>query len=100
MKKLRYCLPLLMALLLTGCGDIYSRDDFRTAVVGKSDAEVLTQFGKPDVVDTHDPTRTVWTYKHKTFDLANQNSRDAEADVTFDKPAGGTPHAVSVEFHS
>ena len=99
MKKL-FCRLLLAAVcVLAGCGDVYSRDDFRTAVVGKSAAEVSQQFGKPDTVDSPDPSHTVWTYKHKTFDLANQNKRDAETVVTFDKPSeGGKPQVVSVEF--
>jgi hypothetical protein len=82
--------------LLAGCGNTYSRDDFTAGVIGKSEAEVTTKFGKPAGVEAS-PERAVWTYNRETFDLSNQNRIDSKATVTFEGPAGQR-HATKVDF--
>jgi hypothetical protein len=70
--------------LVAGCGNIYSRDDFTTAVIGKTEQEVIQQFGTPDSVDERNPDRVVWTYDRKTFDLGNANKIDSRTTVVFE----------------
>ena len=95
---LRGALVPILALALTACGDIYSREDFTKAVVGKSDDEVSKQFGKPGIVDTSNPKRVVWTYIRETFDLANQNKRDPKTMVIFEQQPDGKLVVTKVEF--
>lgn len=86
-----------LAIALAGCGNTYSRDDFMTGVMGKSEQEVKTQYGAPAAVDEANPDRVTWTYKRETFDLANQNRIDSKTTVIFEGPAGSR-HAVKVDF--
>jgi outer membrane protein assembly factor BamE (lipoprotein component of BamABCDE complex) len=72
-------------LLLSGCGNVYSREDFTAAVVGKSEQEVQQQFGKPDAVQSSSADKATWVYTHKTFDLTHQNKVDAKTTVTLER---------------
>ncbi len=90
---------LLPVLVLSACGNIYSRDDFITAVTGKTDQEVEQQFGKPDAVDSSNPNQVVWVYKRKTFDVSHENTRDDKTTVIFERQGEGTkPRVKSVTF--
>src|SRR4051812_6238775 len=96
--SIRACLALLtLTAALAGCGNTYSRADFTTAVIGKSEQEVKTQFGTPATVETPSPDRATWTYTRETFDLDNQNRIDSKTTVTFEG-AAGSRHAVKVDF--
>jgi len=44
----------------------YTREEFRTAVVGKTEAEVIAAVGKPD--STSDSGTKMWIYKNRTTD--------------------------------
>ena len=88
---------LVLATLLTACADTYSRDDFTTAVVGKSEQEVTAKFGKPASIDDSGPDRTRWIYTRQTFDLGNQNRIDGKTMIIFEGPTGER-HATKVEF--
>jgi hypothetical protein len=88
---------LLSTLMLAGCSNTYSRDDFNTGVIGKSEQEVTQKFGKPESVKAEGDEAVVWTYSHVTFDLANQNRIDSKAVVTFQGPTGAR-HATRVDF--
>ena len=88
---------LALTTLLTACGNTYSRDDFTTAVIGKSEQEISAKFGKPAAVDESSPDRIRWTYHRETFDLANQNRIDGKTMVIFEGPAGER-HATKVEY--
>jgi hypothetical protein len=86
---------------LAGCGDIYSRTDFTTMVMGKSDKEVTKALGKPAGVEETDASHVTWTYKSGTFDLDNQNKRDSKAMVIFERKApGGAMVVTEVKFES
>jgi hypothetical protein len=96
-KRILLAAVLLSASWLAACGNTYSREDFMKAVVGKSETEVTTQFGKPASVDEKDPQHVIWTYNRETFDLANQNRIDSKTMVIFEGPAGAR-HVVNVEY--
>ncbi len=98
-KLARFAAVLVLGTLLTGCGETVSRDDFTAGVIGKTETEVTTKFGKPAAVavDVNAPERVVWTYNRETFDLANGNKIDSKTKVTFEGPAG-TRHATKVDF--
>lgn len=84
-------------LLMTACGDVYSRDEFVTAVMGKSEDTVSQKFGKPASVDASSPERVIWIYRRETFDLNNQNRRDSKTIVIFEEH-DGERMVTKVEF--
>jgi hypothetical protein len=88
---------LLSTLFATACGNTYSRDDFMTGVIGKSEQEVTAKFGKPLAVTEESPDRVTWIYARETFDLANQNRIDSKTTVIFEGTAGSR-HATKVDF--
>ncbi len=85
--------------ILAGCGPKMERKDFSTAVMSKSDAEVMKAVGKPDVIDASDPNHVVWTYKSITFNLADGNKMDAKDVVVFTRnPSTGNLTVAEVKF--
>jgi hypothetical protein len=88
---------LLLSVSLTGCGNTYSRDDFTKGVLGKTEQEVTTAYGKPKSVDETNPEHVIWTYTRETFDLANQNRIDSKTLVIFEGPAGSR-HVAKVDY--
>ena len=96
-KRALCAAALLLSTGLTACGNTYSRDDFTTGVIGKTENEVTTRFGKPASVDESNPDRVIWTYTRETFDLGNQNRIDSKTMVIFEGPAGSR-HATKVDF--
>ncbi|MGH8616282.1 MAG: hypothetical protein ACREUW_01220 [Burkholderiales bacterium] len=85
--------------VLAGCGPKLERQDFTTAVMSKSDAEVQKAIGKPDAVDASNPDRVVWTYTSVTFSLANGNKMDAKDQVIFARnPSTGNLTVAEVKF--
>jgi hypothetical protein len=44
-------------LMIAACGNLYSRTDFTTMVMNKSETEVVKQVGKPSNVDANNPER-------------------------------------------
>ena len=97
--KLSGLAAVLVLVLLAGCGNIYSRGDFVGMVMNKSEEEVTKQIGKPSAVDSSNPDRVIWTYTHETFNLENQNTRDARTMVIFEhKGPQGELKVTSVEY--
>jgi hypothetical protein len=96
-RRLLTACALLAFVALAACSRPFSRDDFTTAVIGKSEQEVLTAVGKPASVKEDDPDHARWTYSHQTFDLNNQNRMDSTTTVLFEGPAGKR-HATKVDF--
>jgi hypothetical protein len=94
-------LLIVAALAAAGCGQIFSREDLTTAVMGKSEQEVNQQLGKPDAVDDRNPEHVTWTYNHKTFDLGNQNKVDSKTMLLFEGGRGSASrHVTKVDFAS
>lgn len=68
------CLGLAVG-LLAGCGTrsvapgpkVYERDEFRAAVEGKTQDEVLKLLGKPDQTSDTGPDSD-WDYRERTYD--------------------------------
>ena len=84
---------------LAACGDLYSRTDFTTMVMSKSENEVTKQVGKPASIDTSNPKRVIWIYNGTTFDIDNQNKRDARTILILEPNGkGGALMVTSVEF--
>jgi hypothetical protein len=84
---------------LAACGDLYSRTDFTTMVMNKSDTEVTKTVGKPASIDASNPRRVIWTYNNSTFDIDNQNKRDSRTRLIMEPTGnGGKLMVTSVEF--
>ena len=96
-KRALCAAALLLSTGLTACGNTYSRDDFMKGVMGKTEQEVTTQYGKPKSVDESNPEHVVWTYTRETFDLGNQNRIDSKTMVIFEGPSGSR-HVAKVDF--
>jgi hypothetical protein len=96
-KRTACAAVLLVSTCLAACGNTYSRDDFTKGVIGKTEQEVASQYGKPQSVDDSNPDHVVWTYTRETFDLANQNRIDSKTIVIFEG-AAGSRHVAKVDF--
>jgi hypothetical protein len=53
--------------------------------------------GKPARVDDTNPTRVVWIYKERTFDVPSRKT-DPQTDVIFSPGPDGKLHVVEVMF--
>jgi len=71
---------------------------FTGAVTDKTEEEVSGKFGKPDAVDSGNPSTLKWVYKRKTFDPDNQNQVDNETILIFQKDASGKFKVKQVVF--
>ena len=98
-RVFRATLVTVAVLVMAACGDIHGRDEFTKLTSGKSPEEVTTNIGKPSSVDSSNPARVLWTYNSVTYDIENQNKRDAKAVVVF-APATGSDklRAIEVKF--
>jgi len=86
-------------LTLAGCADGgQQRGLFVGYVTDKTQEEVAAKVGKPDSVDTSNPSTLKWIYKRKTFDPDNQNQVDNETILIFQKDASGTLKVRQVVF--
>lgn len=98
-RILRAAAALLLTLSLAACGQVYSRADFKTMVIDKSEEEVTKIVGKPKAVDASKPDHVIWKYSTATFDTDQQNRRDSETRVIFEKSGPeGRLKATNVEF--
>ncbi len=81
-----FCLFFCFALFL-GCdglgssGKIWSREEFRSAIMGKTKHQVINILGRPDSTQELPGSQTSWFYKQRTKDAAGKT--DASAQVTF-----------------
>ena len=96
-RRLFTACALAALVLIAACSRPFSRDDFTTAVMGKSEQEVVTAIGKPASVKEDDAEHATWTFSHQTFDMSNQNRMDSKATVTFQGPAGKR-YATKIDF--
>jgi hypothetical protein len=88
-------------LALAGCQPVQTRDDFKGTVMNKTPTEVQDKVGKPAAVDETDPAKLVWIYREVTFDIGNNNKRDATTRVIFSRQeAPTTPSVIDVDFGS
>ena len=90
-----------LVLALAGCEGReggHSRGLFTGYVMDKTEDDVVEKLGKPDVVESSNPSTAKWVYKRKTFDPDNQNKVDAEAILILQKDASGKLKVVQVIF--
>ena len=85
-------------LVLAGCGDIFGHEEFNKALMNKTEADVTTSIGKPVAVDSTNPARVIWTYNQLTYDIENQNKRDAKAQVIFAPGPDGKLKVAETKF--
>lgn len=62
--------------------DRFSREEFRTSVAGRTEAEVETAVGKPDSTEERGGD-LCWVYKHRIQRGDNSPEREVRAVVTF-----------------
>lgn len=100
-RLLGVMLLVVATLTASGCGDLYSREDFTALVMSKSEKEVIGKLGKPAAVEENNPARVTWTYNSGTFDVEHQNKRDSKVLVIFERKApGGALMVTEVKFES
>ena len=78
-------------MLVAGCGELRSREDFVAAVKDQSTTEVEKKIGKPAAVDETVPGTIRWTYKSKTFHTESGTKFDKKTVVVFRKAEGAAP---------
>lgn len=62
-----------------------TRDEFRQAVTGKTEAEVIEVLGNPD--GTQDGSRKLWYYHRRTYDPVTRRT-DSHAQIGFATKSG------------
>ena len=98
MRTLRAVVVGFTIVFVAACGQIYSRTDFTSMVMNKSDDEVMQKVGKPQSVDTSSADQVTWVYTSETFDTENQNKRDAKTVVTLKKGSDGKLKVTGIQF--
>lgn len=66
---------------LGGSGKVWSRDEFRSAIMGKTKHQVINILGRPDSTQELPGSQTSWFYNQRTKNGSGKN--DATAQVTF-----------------
>lgn len=61
---------------------LYTRDEFRTLVMGKTQDEVIAAVGKPDKA-SQEPDREFWRYFGRTYDPAANGKAEDSAELEF-----------------
>ena len=86
------------SLVLAACGERTNREDFLSLIKGKTEQQVASNAGKPSSVDDQSPSRHVWTYTSRTFDIQRQNKTDSQTIVTFTRGENGKLVVTDVKF--
>lgn len=99
MSRTGAALAIAAAVVLTGCAERVTRDEFHTNVMNKSTSEVAKRFGNPDAVET-EPGTIRWIYTAKTLNVGDDKwSVDPRTIVVFSQPnPDGTPTVAEVVF--
>ncbi len=88
----------LMVGLMTGCGEIYNRDDFANLVKDKTSDEVASKLGKPASTDESDPSQVTWTYRDVTFVAGAASKRDPKTAIVFKRDSNGKLRVADVKY--
>ena len=86
-----------MAFALSGCSELSNREDFAAQWKDKTEEQVLKYAGKPAAVDSTNPSRVIWIYKSRTYDVPTRRT-DSETDVIFVTATDGKLHVAEVVF--
>lgn len=98
-RKFFILLLAVTSFILSACGGgSYSRGIFEGRVSGQTQAVVIEQVGKPDVVESSNEKLHKFIYKGRTFDTNANGQKDVEAVITFEKDASGKYVATGVYF--
>lgn len=88
-----------MALVVTACtGSGHTRGLFTGKVMGKTEAEIVAEYGPPASVDRKNPDSPVILYTNKTFDPDNSNRPDPETLIFLAKEKDGKIKAAEIAF--
>ena len=75
------------SIVLAGCGERVTREEFNSNVLHKSDKEVAKRFGKPVAVE-EGPDTVKWVYTSKTLNVSENGwNLDPKTIVVFTKPS-------------
>jgi hypothetical protein len=85
---------------LAACsGSGHTRGMFTGKVMGKTEAEIVEEYGQPASVDRKSPDSPVLVYTNKTFDPDNSNRPDPETLIFLAKDAkSGKVVAADIAF--
>jgi hypothetical protein len=87
---------LALAVLLGGCGEKLSREDFVTKVKDKTTSDVQAAVGKPDNIDQSTPGTIKWMYESKTFNTGDAATKlDKKTIVVFQQRDPSSPATVA-----
>jgi len=89
---------LTLCFVFAGCSERTNREDFASLIKGKTEQEVRKNAGKPDSVEETNKDLHVWTYKSRTFDVAQSNKFDNKTVVTFSPSPEGKMVVADVKF--
>ena len=88
-----------ISFVLAACsGSGHTRGMFTGKVMGKTEAEIVAEYGPPHSVDRKNPDSPVLIYTNKTFDPDNSNRPDPETLIFLAKDKDGTIKAADIAF--
>ena len=88
-----------VSLVLAACsGSGHTRGMFTGKVMGKTEAEIVAQYGPPTSVDRKNPDSPILLYSNKTFDPDNSNRPDPETLIFLSKDKDGSVKAADIAF--
>jgi hypothetical protein len=99
MSRIGAAILVAAAVVLTGCGERVTRDEFNTNVMHKSTKEVAKRFGDPVAVE-NGPGTIKWVYTSKTLNVSDTGwSVDPKTIVVFTQPTpDGAATAAEVVY--
>ena len=87
---------LALAVMLAGCGEKLSREDFASKVKDKTTGDVQAAMGKPKSVDESTPGTIKWMYESKTFSTGDAATKlDRKTIVVFHQRDPNSPATVA-----
>ena len=99
LSALSTALIVALVLVLAGCDQRLSRDEFASRVTGKSTSEVEAGIGKPDTVDESVAGTVRWIYNSKTYGIEGGTKFDRKSIVVFRHSDADAPaRAVEVIY--
>lgn len=81
-------------------GGGHPRGQFTGYVMDKTEEEVTSKVGKPDVVDNTSASIVKWTYKNKTFDPDNNDQSDKETILVLSRDTAGKLKVTDVTYNN
>ncbi len=87
MSRIAAALLVAAAMVLVGCAERVTREEFNSNVMHKSTSEVAKRFGNPKEVDESEPGKIRWIYTSKTFNIGDGTwTIDPKTIVVFSQP--------------